>query len=116
MPDPDGITVWEEEEGLRRLVLRAFEGVDADVFLFGSRARGGATARSDWDIGYRCVSEPPRAVLVRLEETLEELPIPVRVELVDFRDVPQEFRRVVLAQGVKVWKKASRNSLFTSTS
>ncbi len=61
VPDPDGVTVWEEFEGLRRLVLRAFEGVDADVFLFGSRATGAAGEVSDWDIGYRCVGPPPKA-------------------------------------------------------
>ena len=109
--DPDGVTVWEESEGLRRLVLRAFEGVDADVFLFGSRATGAAGEVSDWDIGYRCVGPPPRGRLLRLEEELEELPLPTAVEFVDFADVPADFQRLVLAKGVKVWKRASKSSI-----
>ncbi len=108
------MTVWEESEGLRRLVLRAFEGVDADVFLFGSRAKGEAGDASDWDIGYLCVGPPPRGRLLRLEEELEGLPIPTAVELVDFSEVPEKFRRLVLSRGVRIWKRASKSSLFTS--
>ncbi|WP_407919184.1 nucleotidyltransferase family protein [Deferrisoma camini] len=50
--------------------------MDADVFLFGSRATGGASEHSDWDIGYRCAAETPRRALVRVEEELEDLPVP----------------------------------------
>lgn len=114
--DPDGVTVWEESEGIRRLVLRAFEGMDADVFLFGSRVTGGASEHSDWDVGYRCTHVVPKARLAELREDLERLPIPGEVELVDFADVPAAFQRLVLAKGVQVWKRASKNSLFTSES
>lgn len=110
----DGVTVWHEREAIRQLVLEAFAGVDADVFLFGSQATGEAGPRSDYDVGYWAEGAAPRARLAELGERLEELPIPSHVELVDFRQVTEAFAAMVLErEDVDVWKKRSGNSLFT---
>ncbi len=111
--DKDGVTIWHEKEVIQRMVLKAFESCDADLFLFGSRASGEASDRSDYDIGYFADSLPRPSILACLKEDLEELPIPAHVELVNFKDLPEEFIRLVVEKKVELWKKKSENSLFT---
>ena len=112
--DMDGVTVWHEKEEIRRLVMDAFSNCDADVFLFGSQASEGASSGSDFDVGYW--ADPPLSAsrLALLREKLEELPIPAHVDLVDFRSVHEEFMRIFLEENeVRIWKKRSKNSIFT---
>ena len=65
------------------------------VFLFGSRAAGTARDRSDIDIGIEGLAPVPREVLVAIEEELEEAPTLYTIEVVDFKRLPETFRRVV---------------------
>ena len=109
----DGLTVHHERDAICQRVLEAFDGVDADLFLFGSQARGTAGERSDYDIGYWAAEKIPPDVLASLAEQLEEWPIPSRVDLVDFSLVPDSFVKIALQGGVEIWKKRRRNSLFT---
>lgn len=109
----DRITVYHEKEAIKRTVLQAFEQFDADVFLFGSQATGREHEKSDYDIGYYTNERIPVQILAYLEETLEEMPIPARVELVDFSMLSPEFVRIALQGGVKIWKQKRKNSLFT---
>ena len=112
--DRDGATVWHEKEAIRRIVLEAFLDYDADVFLFGSRASGEAEKRSDYDVAYWADHDPSASQLARLRENLEELPIPAHVDIVDFKSVPDEFMRLVLEERkVEIWKRRSKNSIFT---
>lgn len=113
IPDDDGKTVWHEKEAIRRLVTGAFSDRHADLFLFGSRASGESWAHSDYDVGYWTDQPLTASQLSLLQEELEELPIPANVELVDFRRVPEEFKRIVLeCKKIEIWKKRSKNSLF----
>ena len=109
----DGLTVHHERDAICQKVLEAFDGVDADLFLFGSQAQGTAGERSDYDIGYWAAEKIPPAVLASLAEQLEEWPIPSRVDLVDFSLAPDSFVKIALQGGVEIWKKRRRNSLFT---
>lgn len=111
--DPSGHRIWHESEAIKTLVLEIFAECDADIFLFGSRAVNQETARSDYDIGYHADQPPSPSKLAQLQETLEEWPIPAKVDLVDFRNVPCEFKSLALKK-VKIWKRKTKNSLFTS--
>lgn len=64
------------------------------LYLFGSRARGTATPRSDYDLALW--ADPPLDLptLGALRAALEELPLPVRVDLVDLRLSPGLLRAV----------------------
>jgi predicted nucleotidyltransferase len=64
------------------------------VFLFGSRAAGSATERSDIDIGIEGPAPVPRSALAAIEEELEEAPTLYTIDVVDFRRVPENFRRL----------------------
>ena len=109
----DGLTVHHERDAICQKVLEAFDGVDADLFLFGSQAQGTAGERSDYDIGFWAAEKIPPGILASLAEQLEEWPIPSRVDLVDFSLVPDSFVKIALQGGVEIWKKRRRNSLFT---
>jgi uncharacterized protein len=64
------------------------------VFLFGSRAAGSATERSDIDIGIDGPAPVPRSALAAIHEELEEAPTLYTIDVVDFRRAPENFRRL----------------------
>ena len=66
------------------------------VFIFGSRAEGRASERSDVDIGI--ISQRSRTASERetLRELLEDISCPYVFEVVDFQDVPSGFRDYAL--------------------
>ncbi|SMC39604.1 nucleotidyltransferase domain-containing protein [Sporomusa malonica] len=109
----DGVTVYHEREAIKRSVLRAFGQVDADVFLFGSRAAGKAHEKSDYDVGYYTDETIPSQILMDLKDELEEMPIPARVDLVNFSVLNPQFVRIALQGGRDVWKQKKKNSLFS---
>ena len=111
--DKDGVTVYCELEGIRRIVLEFFLEIDADVFLFGSQVTGKTGKYSDYDIGYDAEGKISSMRLSDLRDHLEELPIPGHVDLVDFKETPDEFSAIAIKGGVVVWKQKAKNSRFT---
>lgn len=64
------------------------------IFLFGSRATGAASERSDIDIGIEGPSPVSRAALALIHDELEEARTLYTIEVVDFARVSDKFRRV----------------------
>ena len=64
------------------------------VFLFGSRAAGSAAERSDIDIGIEGPAPVPHPALAAIHDELEEAPTLFTIDVVDFRRVPENFRKV----------------------
>jgi len=110
--DKDGMTVYHELEAIRQMVLDFFQETDADIFLFGSQAKGEAGKYSDYDIGYDADEKISSSGLVLLKEKLEELPIPGQVDLLNFKEVPEKFAEIAIKGGVVIWKRKTKNSRF----
>jgi len=110
----DGVTVYHEREAIKLSILTAFADIDADIFLFGSQAAGRAHEKSDYDIGYYTDEKIPVNTLIDLKDKLEEMPIPAKVDLVDFTTFSVEFVQIALKGGVEIWKRKRKNSLFSS--
>ena len=72
------------------------------AWLFGSRATGRATQRSDWDIGILGPAPLRGAVLEAVREELETLRTLDTFDVVDLARVPERFRRVALADAVEL--------------
>ena len=72
------------------------------IFLFGSRATGQHTPRSDYDIGIDATAPIPLAMLGRIQADLDELPVLPKIEVVDLHRVGETFRQAALASA-KAW-------------
>ena len=86
----------------REIILKSVPKDKYAVFLFGSRANGKSKKTSDIDIGIYWETPFPRIKKIIMEEELEESNIPYYVDIIDFNDVSEEFKKVAL-QWIVVW-------------
>lgn len=75
----------------------------AKIILFGSRARGTAKEGSDIDIAIDNKEPVPLLEIPRIKATMENLTIPLMVDVVDLHRIPVELKNLILAEGI-VWK------------
>lgn len=66
------------------------------VFFFGSRVKGDSFPRADIDLGIEGPEEIPASIKIKIEEELERLPILYKIDLVDFKNVSERFKREAL--------------------
>jgi len=90
-------------EELRRMVLAALGEHEAEVWLFGSCARGEALQHSDIDIAILPRDELPSGFFSNLADSAEESSIPYDVDIVDLRRAAPTLVDEVRREGVK-WK------------
>ncbi|MFA5861547.1 MAG: nucleotidyltransferase domain-containing protein [Candidatus Thermoplasmatota archaeon] len=88
-------------DDVRAIVLGRLAGHAADVYLFGSWARGDARQISDIDVAIRARRPLPIALLSEIREALSESHIPYPVDIVDLNDVSPSFRARILSEGVR---------------
>ncbi len=91
-------------EQVKKTVLDSLRGEDVMIMLFGSRARGDYSRRSDIDIGILPKNKYSQKKLILLKEKLEEMNIPYKVEVVNLSKVSKVFREKALKEGV-LWKR-----------
>lgn len=88
---------------LKNLVLSLLRDEKVKVVLFGSRARNDNNIGSDVDIGLLPYGEFDRRKIFLLKEKIEDLNIPYKVEIVNFRETSEEFKKEAVKEAV-VWK------------
>jgi predicted nucleotidyltransferase len=88
---------------LRRMVLDACGDREAEVWLFGSCARGDVRTHSDIDIAILAREPLPAAFLAALAADIDDSPIPYDVDLVDLRHVDPALAEEVRREGIK-WR------------
>src|SRR5437763_719200 len=88
---------------LRRMVLDAVGQHDAEVWLFGSCARGEVMQHSDIDIAILPRGNLPDGFFSELAEAIEESTIPYEVDLVDLRHAAPTLIEEVRREGLK-WR------------
>jgi uncharacterized protein len=93
---------WAIDE-LRRMVLGALGDREAEVWLFGSCARGEVFQHSDIDIAVLPRDELSSGFFSELAERIEQSPIPYDVDLVDLRRAAATLIDEVRREGVK-WR------------
>lgn len=91
-------------EELRQMVLTALGKHDAEVWLFGSCARGEALQHSDIDIAILPRGEFPSTFFAVLAADIEESTIPYDVDLVDLRHADPALIEEVRREGIK-WRE-----------
>ena len=90
-----------ELEDIKRAIDELFKNKSVKVYIFGSRARGDHTPRSDLDLGFLS-EEDISYELSLLREILEESNLTFSVDVVDLSRTSDEFREAVLREG-RVW-------------
>jgi predicted nucleotidyltransferase len=68
------------------------------VVLFGSRARGDARPRSDFDVGVIGDTPLPLVDFYAIEDQIEALPTLYRIDWVDLTAASEKFRQSAMAQ------------------
>ena len=88
------------EQEIKNIIFQFLNSKEYQVFIFGSRALGGAKKYSDYDIGIwrkdkRSLSSRNK---ILIEHALEESNLPYKVDIVDFSLVSSGFRKVALSK------------------
>ena len=68
------------------------------VYLFGSRARGTARDRADFDIGVYGKTQLPLDTFYRISDLFEQIPTLHRIDWVDLHETSAQFRDQALQQ------------------
>ncbi len=89
---------WSEEIG--KIVRRNLPETDIKLFIFGSRATGTNRPFSDADLGILGSKKLNLHIIAKIKADLEESRIPFQVDVVDFRQVSEEFAREAQKQVV----------------
>ncbi len=66
------------------------------IFFFGSRVNGKGNERSDIDVGIIGPDKISASTFFKVEEEISELPVLYKIDLVDFKTVPEEFKEIAL--------------------
>ncbi|MDO8525201.1 MAG: nucleotidyltransferase domain-containing protein [Candidatus Omnitrophota bacterium] len=90
-------------EKLKKAALAIFVNEDVKIILFGSRARNDSSVASDVDVGLIPRERLDKRKVLLLEEEVERLNIPYKVEIVDFSKTSVNFRKEAI-KGAILWK------------
>lgn len=85
-------------ETIEKLLLAPLKSNDAQVWVFGSRARGTHRQFSDLDILYATPQAKPLplGVLGKIREDLEESNLPIKIDIVDEAQLAESYKPGVL--------------------
>ena len=90
-------------ERLKEKILSRMKEEKVWIFVFGSRARGDQDRTSDVDIGFLPQGKWNKKKFTLLKEEIENLNIPYKVDLVDFSEVSERFKKEALKDVIR-WK------------
>jgi len=102
------MTQIEVETLIRSIIGRYVDTNDFFVFLFGSRAAQTSRPNSDYDIGIFGEKKIPFALIAKIKDELDNYPIPVNIDIIDFSTVSDDFKKLALKE-IKIWNKPKKN-------
>ena len=87
---------------IKEVEFSFFKKNDADIILFGSRARGDYSRISDIDIAIKFKNNTidKKKKFVLLKDKLENLNIPYKIDLLDLDKVSLEMKEIILKEGI----------------
>jgi predicted nucleotidyltransferase len=74
---------------------------EAEIIVFGSRIHGTAKPWSDLDLAIRAESALDWKLLAEIRETFQESELPFRVDVLDWNDITESFRKAIEKSGYK---------------
>lgn len=93
------------DERTKRIIIGVIKTLlpDAKIYLFGSRARGTQSERSDIDIAVDTGRKLKRVQVGEARDMINESHILYKVDIVDFQNISEEMRQHINKEGV-LWK------------
>jgi predicted nucleotidyltransferase len=85
---------------VRRIVQAGLRGYAAEIYLFGSWAKGHPSRCSDIDVAILPREPLPQGLLSQVREALEESQVLYPVDLVDLSEASSQFRESILREGI----------------
>lgn len=85
-----------------QLAIHPLRKLGAKVYVFGSRARGDSKELSDLDLLYETDEPIALSQIAQIKFDLEESDLPIKVDIVDVRDLPSSFLSDVMKERVAV--------------
>lgn len=86
----------ELQEQIKEIFKQSLPHGNYRLFFFGSRVKGNNSPRSDIDLGIEGEDKLTSKLKLEIEEKLQNLPTLYKIDLVDFKDVSEDFKRKVL--------------------
>jgi predicted nucleotidyltransferase len=87
--------VTQNEYAIIRDILQRVLPSDAQVWVFGSRAKGTARFNSDLDLALQGKTALSQETLYILKDALSEAPLPYRVDVVDLAQTDPSFQTII---------------------
>ncbi len=97
-------------ELVREIVLGLIDKRSITVFLFGSRAGKDYFHNSDIDVGFLSHEEIDNKLFNKINESIEESLVPYHVDLIDFNNTDENFRKIALRE-IEIWNKAKNTNI-----
>jgi len=86
-----------------RTILNRFV-PEAEIIVFGSRVHGTAKSWSDLDLAIKAKSALDWKLLEEIKEAFQESELPFRVDVLDWNDITDAFRRAIEVNGYECLK------------
>ena len=96
------------EKIIQKTVVKYIDPASSFIFLFGSRALRTNRPQSDYDVGIYTGQKISLTTIAKIKDDLEEYPIPVDIDVVDFAKVSEEFKAMALKE-VQLWNTPKTN-------
>ena len=84
---------------IRSVLKKVLKDNGAEVYCFGSRARGKGRPDSDLDLLIKAASEIPLHTMALLREIFEESSLPFKVDVTDYHRISESFQKKVMREG-----------------
>jgi predicted nucleotidyltransferase len=85
---------------IANIIMRYYPG--AQIFLFGSRAKGDVNTLSDYDIAIDINTKIPLETISRIKDEIDKLPTLKTIDITDLNRVNMKFKKIVLKTGVNI--------------
>ncbi len=88
---------------MARNILNCFV-PEAEIIVFGSRIHGTAKPWSDLNLAIKVESLLDWKLLAEIKETFQESELPFRVDVLDWNDITESFRKAIETNGYECLK------------
>lgn len=97
------------EEHIKQKIINVIHALmpQADIYLFGSRAKNQHNERSDYDIALDAGNQLNRLDVGEISDMLNASNMPYHFDIIDIHNIGEDFKQVIIREGILWAKKRS---------